>query len=79
MANPSSADEPSNNMTPSFKPLELSFPLPRSTETQIHLHLSHLSRTLLLFLTTAPGGGPSTAAPLGSFVYALPDVRPHSS
>ncbi|KAI9783139.1 MAG: hypothetical protein M1816_001590 [Peltula sp. TS41687] len=71
-------EPPEPTMTPSFQPLELSFALPRSAETQIHLHVSNLSRrTLLLFLTTTPVGGRSStsAAPLGSFVYALPDRR----
>jgi hypothetical protein len=31
--------------------------------------------SLLLLLTTAMNGDTSRAAPLGSFVYALPDVK----
>ncbi len=104
---------------PSFKPLQLCFPLLRAVlqGTNIYIHLSLLERALLLFLTTSSssggildaggigfngldmgiveggggGGGqeeriiaeqapPMTASmsPLGSFVCALPDVRPLS-
>lgn len=60
---------------PSVKPIELSFPMPKAPETRIHLHLTIRTTSLLLFLTTALNGNTSEAAPLGSFVYALPDVR----
>lgn len=59
---------------PSVKPIELSFPMPKAPETRIHLHLTIQMTSLLLFLTTALNGNTSEAAPLGSFVYALPDV-----
>ncbi|PSS18664.1 hypothetical protein M430DRAFT_102397 [Amorphotheca resinae ATCC 22711] len=58
---------------PSTRPIELSFPLPKAPETRIHLYLTIQATSLLLFLTTALNGDTSTAAPLGSFVYALPD------
>jgi hypothetical protein len=58
----------------SAKPIELSFPLPKAPETKIHLQLTINSTSLLLFLTTVYGGDVPTGAPLGSFVYALPDV-----
>lgn len=56
-------------------PIQFSFPLPRSLDTRIYLHLTVKAKAILLFLTTASAeeaGGPT---PLGSFVYALPDVR----
>jgi hypothetical protein len=59
---------------PAVRPIELSFPLPKSPDTRIHLQLTIQTTSLLLFLTTALNGDKSTAAPLGSFVYALPDV-----
>jgi hypothetical protein len=59
---------------PAGKPIELSFPLPKAPETKIHLQLTINATSLLLFLTTVDGGNTSAAAPLGSFVYALPDV-----
>jgi len=59
---------------PAVHPIELSFPLPKSPDTRIHLQLTIQTTSLLLFLTTALNGDTSAAAPLGSFVYALPDV-----
>ncbi|KAI9810085.1 MAG: hypothetical protein M1827_006696 [Pycnora praestabilis] len=53
-------------------PIQLSFPLPRSPHTTVHLHLTILSTTLLLFLTTATGDV-SGSSSLGSFIYAMPD------
>ncbi|KAI9783113.1 MAG: hypothetical protein M1839_004282 [Geoglossum umbratile] len=52
-------------------PHTLAFPLPSSPTTTLHIHLTPLTHTLLLFLTTST---PSTATPpsLGSFVYAIP-------
>jgi hypothetical protein len=61
-------------LEPSVKPIELSFPLPKAPETKIHLQLTINTTSLLLFLTTVYGGDIPTGAPLGSFVYALPDV-----
>lgn len=66
-------------MEPSAKPIELSFPMPKAPDTRIHLQLTIQTTSLLLFLTTAMNGDISTKAPLGSFVYALPDVIPLSS
>ena len=60
---------------PLARPIELSFALPKAPETKIYLHLTIRKTSLLLFLTTAMNGDRSTAAHLGSFVYALPDVR----
>jgi hypothetical protein len=58
----------------SVKPIELSFPLPKAPETKIHVHLTVNTTSIVLFLTTVYGGDIPTGAPLGSFVYALPDV-----
>jgi hypothetical protein len=59
----------------SGRPTELSFPLPKSPDTRIYLQLTIQVTSFLLFLTTAMNGDTSRAAPLGSFVYALPDVK----
>lgn len=61
---------------PSTGPLELSLPLPKAPETRIHLRMTIQATSILLFLTTALNGDLSTAPPLGSFVYAIPDVSP---
>jgi hypothetical protein len=58
----------------SAKAIELSFPLPKAPETKIHAHLTIHITSVVLFLTTVYGGDNPTGAPLGSFVYALPDV-----
>ena len=52
---------------------QLSIPLPKSLSTHIHLHLTIYSHHILLFLTSRTPES-SGAAPLGSFVYALPSV-----
>jgi hypothetical protein len=62
------------NGTDISKPIQLSFPLPRSQETRIHIHLTSRAKSLLLFLATTAGEGSNTA-PVGSFVYALPNVK----
>jgi len=71
---------PNNDIPTTIHPLQLSIPLPANPHTTIHIHLTLLSTTLLLFLTST-STGPSTPSPtsalssLGSFVYAMPDVR----
>lgn len=55
-------------------PMQLSFPLPRSLDTRIYIHLTLQAKSILLFLTTATADDASNPPPMGSFVYALPDV-----
>jgi hypothetical protein len=55
--------------------MQLSFPLPRSLDTRVYLRLTVKSKAIVLFLTTASTDDASAPTPLGSFVYALPDVR----
>jgi hypothetical protein len=59
---------------PSVQPIEVSFSMPKAPEARIHLRLTIQTTSLLLFVTTTLNGDTSTTAPLGSFVYALPDV-----
>lgn len=60
------------------EPIQLSFPLPRSLDTKIHLRLTIKSKAILLFLTTVSMDDVGKPVPMGSFVYALPDVSlPH--
>ena len=56
-------------------PIQFSFPLPRSLDTRIYLNLTVKAKAVLLFLTTASAEEAGAPTPLGSFVYALPDVR----
>ncbi|KAL1800924.1 hypothetical protein ACET3X_001266 [Alternaria dauci] len=53
-------------------PTEVSFPLPKAPHTNIHLQLTNNGPNLLLLLTTATAES-ATSAPLGSFVYAMPN------
>lgn len=74
---------PYQPVPPSFKPLELSFPLPKYPHITLHIHLTILATSTLLFLTTTSpgdssngggGGGSAITKPMGSFIYAMPDV-----
>jgi hypothetical protein len=53
---------------------QLSFPLPRSLEARIYVHLTIQAKSVMLFLTTAAADELGTPPRMGSFVYALPDV-----
>ncbi|KAI0135280.1 hypothetical protein F4814DRAFT_400437 [Daldinia grandis] len=53
--------------------IQLAFPLPRSLDTRVHLRLDIKSKVIMLFLTTVAADEEDQAAPMGSFVYALPD------
>lgn len=64
----------SNGTSATAKPVQLAIPLPNNPTVQIHLHLTLYDNSLTLFLTTSsPETGSSTAANLGSYVYAMPD------
>ncbi|KAI9668534.1 MAG: hypothetical protein M1829_005351 [Trizodia sp. TS-e1964] len=69
---PAQAVAGDSNTYPSLKPLQVTFALPHAPQTTVFLHLTVLTTSLLLFLTTktSDAGGPGS---LGSFVYALPD------
>ncbi|KAI2609270.1 hypothetical protein GGR54DRAFT_382783 [Hypoxylon sp. NC1633] len=58
---------------PIDEPVQLSFPLPRSLDTKIHMRLTIKSKVIMLFLTTVAVDDQNQAVPMGSFVYALPD------
>lgn len=64
------------HILPRTKPLEISLPLPKSLHTTAHIHLTFLDTSAMVFLTTTtPGDSAGCARPMGSFVYAMPDVR----
>lgn len=56
------------------KTASFSLPLPHSLDNRIYVRLSLKSKALVVFLTTATSEEAGQATPLGSFVYALPDV-----
>ena len=65
-----------NGTSPSAKPIELAIPLPHAPGSRIHMHLTILTTTIVLFVTSS-GLDSSSASPasMGSLVYAMPDVR----
>jgi hypothetical protein len=55
--------------------LELSFLMPRSIFTNVHIHLNFFATSTLVFLTTtATGESHAAAKPMGSLVYGMPNV-----
>lgn len=56
--------------------IQVSVPLPHSIDTRIYIHLTARSKHVMLFLTTSSAEEVGTPTPLGSLVYALPDVSP---
>lgn len=63
------------NVAPHAKPQELSFPLPKALHTTAHIHLTFLDTCTTVFLATStPGDSAGSVKPMGSFVYAMPDV-----
>lgn len=54
---------------------QFSIPLPRSLDTRIHLRLSTRAKAIVLSLATASQDDAASVAAMGSFVYALPNVR----
>ena len=66
---------PVTNGTHAFsKPIELAIGLPHRLGTRIHLHLTILASSVMLFLTSASMDAGQAGAAMGSFVYAMPDV-----
>ncbi|TKA71064.1 hypothetical protein B0A55_07233 [Friedmanniomyces simplex] len=62
------------NGTPTAgQPIELSVGLPHNLGTRIHLHLTILATSIMLFLSSATLDGAQAGAAMSSFVYAMPD------
>lgn len=63
---------------PSVKPQEVSFTLPKAFHTTAHVHLNFLGHCAMVFLaTSSPAESGGSIKPMGSFVYAMPDVSIH--
>ncbi|KAF2864917.1 hypothetical protein BDV95DRAFT_632590 [Massariosphaeria phaeospora] len=60
------------NGAAAHSPIEVSFPLPRAPQTNIHIQLRDNTTSILLLLTTSAAES-SSSTPLGSFVYAMPN------
>lgn len=71
---PSAARMAANGTHSSSEPIELAIDLPRSLGTRVNVHLTLLANAALLFLSSSSAESGSSAAAMGSFVYAMPDV-----
>lgn len=61
------------------QPIEISFPLPKAPHAILHCQLTFLSACSMIHLTTTElGQSGSSITPMGSLVYAIPDVSPCS-
>lgn len=63
-----------NGVHDDSNPTELAFDLPHSPGLRINLHLTVKATSILLFLTSTNADSSQSAASMGSFVYAMPDV-----
>lgn len=61
------------NGSASHAPIEVSVPLPRAPRTDINIRLHDNGPNITLFLTTSTPDAASSV-PLGSLVYAMPNV-----
>ncbi|MCJ1231236.1 hypothetical protein MMC12_007913 [Toensbergia leucococca] len=59
--------------TSSEHPKQLSLPLPLSPHTTLHIQITRLETSLLVFLTTTDPSNSAYLSALGSFVYAMPN------
>lgn len=64
-----------NGAQPPNKPIELSIGLPHCPGTRIYIHLTILATSLVLFITSGGIEAGQSGAAMGSFIYAMPDVR----
>ncbi len=56
--------------------LTRSLPLQKTPHTTIHLSITVLATSTLVFLTSKTPADPPSSSALGSLVYALPNVSP---
>ena len=75
MAAGTSSTPVANGTHASSKPIELAITLPHSPGTRIHLHLTVLTSSIMVFLTSTNMDAGQGGVAMGSFVYAMPDVR----
>ena len=79
---PSSAQSPSeiiaaagtSSPSPPLQPQQLSVPLPLSPHTTLHIQITPLEKSTIVFLTTTYPSSSSSLSALGSFVYSIPNV-----
>lgn len=61
--------------SPTLHPTHLAIPLPFSPHTTLHLQITRLETSNLIFLTSTDPSTSGSLSSLGSFVYAMPNVR----
>ena len=59
----------------SSKPIQLAFPMPHAPQVHINVHLTILQHCILFFLTATGAEISEGGTSMGSFVYAMPNVR----
>ncbi|TKX27377.1 putative proteasome assembly chaperone 4 [Elsinoe australis] len=62
-----------NGSSPAEKPKELAIPQPYTPNARLHIHLTILATTIILFVTSGGSDSGTSGAAMGSFVYAMPD------
>ena len=67
---------PARPIEPSLKPQQLSVPLPLSPHTTLHMQVTALDTSTMVFLATSDPSNSSSLSALGSFVYSMPNVCP---
>ena len=60
---------------PSTKPKQITIPLPLSPHVDLHIQITHDGTSILAFITTTESSNAVALSSLGSFVYAMPNVR----
>ena len=71
---PPTATSP-DRVSPSLHPKHLFLPLPLSPHTTLHLQITALTTSTLVFITTTDPSTTSSLSALGSFVYSMPNVK----
>jgi Proteasome assembly chaperone 4 len=56
------------------KPLQLAMPLPKNPDITIHIHLTFFATSTMVYLTSTATQESASSTPMGSFVYAMPNV-----
>ena len=58
------------------KSVQIAIPLTTNFHTTIHVHLTFFKTNTMVFVTTTAAGDSGGLTPMGSFVYAMPNVYP---
>lgn len=71
---PQSPAPPARPISPSIHPQQRSIPLPLTPHTTLHMQITSLEISTMIFLTTTDPSNSSSLSALGSFVYSMPNV-----